>query len=181
MQLVQHLHDGLEAQLQLSCPIDEFSDEFPSLNEFCRKVKNQEPAAYKLWSLNRQSSRAAPRPFHNSDGNAKVKPEFSNSFRRSNDYRKDNPRPNDRERNEFPSRNTGYRNGRENRENRVPGQRSGQDNWKKPARQSQENRAFHAAQEEVSEQEADAENDISDATEDDASMSDTITESKNEL
>ncbi|OJD23282.1 hypothetical protein ACJ73_05367, partial [Blastomyces percursus] len=56
IQLVHHLFDGLEAQLQVTCPIDEFADDFPTLNEFRRKVKNQEASSFKLWSLQRQAA-----------------------------------------------------------------------------------------------------------------------------
>ncbi|OJD14939.1 hypothetical protein AJ78_04754 [Emergomyces pasteurianus Ep9510] len=48
IQLVQHLYDGLKAQLQVTCLIDEFAHDFPSVNDFQQKIKSQETASFKL-------------------------------------------------------------------------------------------------------------------------------------
>ncbi|KKZ67372.1 hypothetical protein EMCG_01101 [[Emmonsia] crescens] len=150
IQLVQHLYDGLEAQLQVSCPIDEFADDFPSLNEFQRKVKNQEAAAFKLWTLNRQASRSSSKQFGGRETRFN-KPEAS-SFNRFRNP--DRPQTSDREKDPKPTAQTSdYKNNSNNFNNQRRSsnfRNPAQGPWKKPSRNNQ---AFHAVQHDESAQE----------------------------
>lgn len=178
IQLVQHLYDGLEAQLQVSCLIDEFADDFSSLNEFWCKVKNQEAAVFKLWTLNWQASCFSFKQFEEKETRFSNKSEVSsfNHFCNS-----EWPQASDCEKNfKLTAQTSDYKNNFNNFNNQHHSfnfRNLTQDSWKKPF---WNNQAFHAVQDNESAQEDTNLSSASDISDDDHSDNEAPQASKND-